>query len=152
MATIVWCSGEAGNYDWVGERQKQTIVQYGHCDTGVRWFWYAGKLLDAASERFGYVGDEGDAIIASREAVKAIAGSDAACAVLSPDVAANKLKALRKAEQALKRKQAKRKPAPDLAALREAMLDAHPDRGGSSEKFVAARAAYVEAKTAAEKK
>jgi hypothetical protein len=53
MATIVWCSGEPGNYDWVGERPKQTIVQYGHCDTGVRWFWYAAKLLDMSAKFVG---------------------------------------------------------------------------------------------------
>jgi hypothetical protein len=35
---------------------------------------------------------------------------------------------------------------PDLAALKAAMADAHPDRGGSSAEFIAARQAYVAAR------
>jgi hypothetical protein len=35
---------------------------------------------------------------------------------------------------------------PDLKALKAAMADAHPDRGGTSEAFVAARARYLRAK------
>lgn len=35
--------------------------------------------------------------------------------------------------------------APDLAALRTAMADAHPDRGGTSEAFIAARTRYKRA-------
>jgi hypothetical protein len=37
---------------------------------------------------------------------------------------------------------------PDLAQLKAAMAAAHPDRGGSSVAFIAARAAYVEARRA----
>jgi len=40
-------------------------------------------------------------------------------------------------------------PAPSLAQLRRAAADAHPDRGGSAERFQAAHAAYVEAKARA---
>lgn len=36
--------------------------------------------------------------------------------------------------------------APDLSKLRQAMADAHPDRGGSREEFEPARAAYLRAK------
>lgn len=35
---------------------------------------------------------------------------------------------------------------PDLGALRAAMAEAHPDRGGSPEAFVAARDAYLKAR------
>ncbi|MGW5820326.1 hypothetical protein, partial [Streptomyces noursei] len=34
----------------------------------------------------------------------------------------------------------------DLKALKQAMAEAHPDRGGTREKFAAARAAYVRAR------
>ncbi|MFJ8766668.1 hypothetical protein [Streptomyces clavifer] len=37
-------------------------------------------------------------------------------------------------------------PAQDLKALKAAMADAHPDRGGSSEAFIAARQRYVQAR------
>jgi hypothetical protein len=37
---------------------------------------------------------------------------------------------------------------PDLKALKAAMADAHPDRGGSSEAFIRAREAYEAAKAA----
>jgi hypothetical protein len=42
--------------------------------------------------------------------------------------------------------------AAELAALKLAMADAHPDRGGSSEAFIVARARYLRAKMAAGKK
>ncbi|WP_128977262.1 hypothetical protein [Streptomyces roseicoloratus] len=38
---------------------------------------------------------------------------------------------------------------PSLTELRKAMADAHPDRGGSSEAFIAARARYERARRAA---
>ena len=37
-------------------------------------------------------------------------------------------------------------PTPDLVALKQAMADAHPDRGGSNAAFIAARQAYVAAR------
>jgi hypothetical protein len=37
-------------------------------------------------------------------------------------------------------------PAPDLKALKQAMADAHPDRGGSSESFIEARERYLRAR------
>ncbi|MFB7555348.1 hypothetical protein [Streptomyces brevispora] len=37
-------------------------------------------------------------------------------------------------------------PAPDLKALKAAMAAAHPDRGGNSEAFIAARQRYVQAR------
>jgi hypothetical protein len=39
-------------------------------------------------------------------------------------------------------------PAPDLRALKAAMADAHPDRGGTSEAFIKARRAYEAAQRA----
>lgn len=38
---------------------------------------------------------------------------------------------------------------PDLAALKAAMADAHPDRGGTEEAFIAARQRYERARAAA---
>jgi hypothetical protein len=35
---------------------------------------------------------------------------------------------------------------PDIQALKQAMADAHPDRGGSSAAFIRARQEYVEAR------
>ncbi|MCT9078780.1 hypothetical protein [Streptomyces fulvoviolaceus] len=43
----------------------------------------------------------------------------------------------------------KRAPAPDLKELKTAMAAAHPDRGGSSEAFIAARDRYLRAKARA---
>ena len=41
---------------------------------------------------------------------------------------------------------------PDLAALKAAMVAAHPDKGGSAAAFIKARANYVAARRALRKK
>jgi hypothetical protein len=145
MGAIIW-RGEQGDYSWAQTAQQ---IQYGHCEAGIRWFWFARKIPDITTERYGYVGDECDAIAASREAVKALAGREPTCAMFTTRGAVFRLKQLRKADRAARRKT---KAPAALAKLRQAMLDAHPDRGGSSEAFIEARERYETARRAAGKK
>jgi hypothetical protein len=46
----------------------------------------------------------------------------------------------------MKRERDDAEDGPDLLQIKKAMADAHPDRGGSSAAFIAARNRYVEAR------
>lgn len=128
------------------------LVLHGRCRSGKRWFWAALAIPDPGQARhkcgdpvcvhggfhdFGWADTEAEALDAMRAAVTALGGPrDARPGGYGYYVSV--------ARDALRRINAAGKP--DLGKLRQAMLDAHPDRGGTSAGFVAARRAYERAR------
>jgi hypothetical protein len=160
-------------YSWSRKNKDYRFVQYGRCRSGKRWFWavWAAASLDNTAERHGWADTEDAAITAARAAVEEIADRTATLAGFSAKFASAKLKELtaakRAARPASKAKGSafvqyisrlfasfedtipKRDPgpeAPDLLALKMQMAAAHPDRGGTSADFIAARKRYMAAK------
>ena len=134
------------------------LVLNGRCRSGRRWFWFATGTPDPGQEwhacgspvctyggdhDLGWSDTEPEALTALRDAVARL-GGDPRCVRpggfgYSAGVAST----------ALRRVSAARRTAASLPRLRKAMLDAHPDAGGTAEQFVTARGRYEQAKRAA---
>jgi hypothetical protein len=149
--------------------------RYGHCQNGPRWFWCVEQPDGASS--YGWEDTERGAISAARSFMVRTTNGAHYSAEHRKGLAERKLKSLPEKNQATKRPRQPRyskKPRPtkadyelwkrlqpvprpaapveDLAALRAAMLNAHPDRGGSNETFIEARQRYEAARDKAGRK
>jgi hypothetical protein len=76
---------------------------YGRCQSGQRWFWFAGELFSGTNEQHGWAASEQEAMQAARAAVTASAAGRKSLAVYRADFASGKLKSLNRAKRAARR-------------------------------------------------
>jgi hypothetical protein len=128
------------------------LVLHGRTRSGRRWFWAALAVADPGQPRhecddprcihggqhdYGWVGSEPEALDATRAALIALGGPRQAgpgCYGYYSQIARNALRRINAAGK------------PDLPKLRQAMVSAHPDRGGTDTAFIAASKAYERAR------
>ena len=125
-----------------GDHTNDLLIIFGACRAdGERWFWSAKAHEETVIERHGFELSAVRARIKARMAVVDLANGRPTIARASDDQAAW---ALRK----LSRDRPPERPkATDLiGVLKAAMINAHPDKGGSAAAFIAARQRYVEAR------
>ena len=124
------------------------LVLHGRCRSGKRWFWAALAVADPGQPRhdcddpvcvhggphgYGWVVTEEEALDALRAAVSALGGPRSAGPGAFGFYATVARDALRRLNAAGR---------PDLAKLREAMVTAHADKGGTDAAFITARKRY----------
>jgi hypothetical protein len=128
------------------------LVLHGRCRSGKRWFWAAMACPDpgqplhhcddpvcvygGAGHDYGWADTEEGALNAMRAAVVVLGGPRKTRPGAFGYYASTPRDALRRLNAA---------GWPNLAKLREAMVSAHPDRGGTDAAFITARKAYERA-------
>jgi hypothetical protein len=127
------------------------LVLHGRCRSGKRWFWAAMACPDPGQplhhcddpacvygglHDYGWQDTEPAALDAMRAAMSALGGPRDA----GPGSFGYYATVARDASRRLNAA-----GWPDLAKLREAMVSAHPDRGGTDAAFISARKAYERA-------
>ena len=127
------------------------LVLHGRCRSGKRWFWAALAVADPGQpwhecddpvcvqgglHDYGWADSEPEALDAMRAAMSALGGPRNAGPGAFGYYATVARDALRRINAAGR---------PDLTRLREAMVSAHPDKGGTEAAFITARKAYERA-------
>ena len=107
----------------------------------MRWFWSAKAHEETVIERHGFEPSAVRARIKARMAVVDLADGRPTIARASDDQAAWALRKLSR-----DRPPERPKATDLLGVLKAAMVNAHPDKGGSAAAFIAARQRYVEAR------
>jgi len=138
-----------GNVCWHPSRRcaknhkGDLFVLYGRCRADEGWFWSAESLdpdQQAAIKRSGFAQSAALALLQARLCVIELAAGRPTVAKLNHDRAAWALREIASHPQA-------RPQARDLlSVLKDEMVRAHPDRGGSDAAFIAARRRFIEAR------
>jgi hypothetical protein len=160
---ICWDFRNPGDNRWrcecpacKAEAKKKDIIAFGRCRSGQRWFWAAVRFSSDGqeNERHGWAETEEAAVTAAMWAVQhEVRGLRRwQKAHMFQAIASDKLKELNAAKRAARpapdtsdaiRPQRRKQEAPvSLAELKAEMAAAHPDRGGSSAAFIAAKERY----------